>query len=313
MKNERAFAFIRAAALALGVVVVLVVLLPLFAGPAANLGPRELPVGVAGPGAAQFAARLDPKAFKVTTVSDPDAALREREVYGVFVVEQGGITLRTASAASPTVAALLTQVAQGARGQVVDVVPTPAKDPRGSGFAAGFFPLVLAAMLGAVALYSRVSGMLPRMAGLLTFAVLAGAAGATVLQAWLGVVGGDWLPMAGGIALLVLAVSGTVLGLANLLGTAGVGVGAILVLLVGNALAGVAAAPELFPQPWGDVGQWLPMGAGATALRSIAWFDGAGGAGALWTVAAWAAFGLAALAVPRKRPAVSTVSEPALA
>ncbi len=112
MKNERSFTL--PIAVALGVTVVLMLLLPLFAAPIANMGPRDLPVGVAGAGAAQFARQLDPNAFEVATVQDPDAAIRGREVYAVFVVEPDGITLRTATSASPTVAAMLIQAAQQA-------------------------------------------------------------------------------------------------------------------------------------------------------------------------------------------------------
>jgi hypothetical protein len=61
----------------------------------------------------------------------------------------------------------------------------------------------------------------------------------------------------------------------------------------------VSAAPELLPQPWGEVGQWLPVGAGATLLRSAAYFDWAGGTQALWVLAATALLGLILVAVGR--------------
>ncbi|GAB3851323.1 hypothetical protein GCM10029963_38950 [Micromonospora andamanensis] len=127
-------------------------LVPLFAAPAANVAPRDLPVAVAGPApaVAETAGRLAaarPGAFAVTTLPDAEAAdraLRGREVYGAFVIGADGITLHTASAASPTAAALLTEAAGQLGGgrpvPVVEVVPTTADDPRGAGFAAGFLP-----------------------------------------------------------------------------------------------------------------------------------------------------------------------------
>ncbi|GHJ49502.1 membrane protein [Catellatospora sp. TT07R-123] len=281
-------------------------LLPLFAAPAANLGPRDLPVVVTGPApaVAAFTARItaaDPDAFEVTEVADAaaaDAAVRGREAYAAFVLGPQGAQLHVASAAAPAVASLLTVAAQqlGAGGPpvaVTDLAPLPADDPHGGGFASGFFPLVITSILAAVALFFAVPRFGARIAGLLAFAALSGTIGATVLQGWLGVVGGEWLPVAGVIALITLAISATVNGLASVAGPRGIGLGAALVLLVGNALGAVGAAPELLPQPWGQFGQWLPIGAGATLLRSVAWFDGAGGTPAVWVLSAWAAVGLA--------------------
>ena len=62
--------------------------------------------------------------------------------------------------------------------------------------------------------------------------------------------------------------------------------------LVGNPLSAVASAPELLPQPWGEIGQYLPVGAGATLLRSTAFFDGAGATTPLWVLLGYAIIGL---------------------
>lgn len=296
---------------ALGVTALLFLLIPLFAGPAASIEPRDLPVVVAGPPAAtaELAARLEaarPGAFEVTQVADATAAdtlLKERAAYAAFVLGPSGVSLHTASAASPTVAALLTgaaqQLAEGKAVPVTDVAPLPSDDPRGAGFAAGFFPLMIAGIIAAVAIFSLVRRGAARLLGVLLFSVLAGLAGTVILQSWMGIIGGDFMPVAAVISLIVLAVSGSILGLAALIGPPGIGLGAVLIMLVGNALAGVAAAPELLPQPWGEVGQWLPIGAGATALRSAAWFDFAGSGQALWTLGAWAAGGLLLIGLGR--------------
>lgn len=302
-----------AVALAVAVMVLQALLLPLFAGPAAHVAPRDLPVVVAGPApaVAAFTSRLEsarPGAFAVTAVADADAAdaaVLDREAYAAFILGADGVTLHTASAAAPAVANLLSVAAAqlGAGGgmqvTVADLAPLGADDPHGGGFAAGFFPLVITSMLAAIALYFVVAGFAARVIGLLAFAALAGAAGATVLQSWLGVVGGEWLPVAGAIALLALAISAAVHGLAAVAGPRGIGLGALLILLVGNALGAVGAAPELLPQPWGEVGQWLPIGAGATLLRSTAWFGGAGGGAAAWVLASWAVAGLGLIGLGR--------------
>ncbi|MGS2614175.1 hypothetical protein ACVCAH_06545 [Micromonospora sp. LZ34] len=290
-------------------------LVPLFSAPAANLAPRDLPVAVAGPApaATELAGRLAaarPGAFEVTTLPDAaaaDRALRDREVYAAFVAGPGGVALHTAPAASPTVAALLTeaagQLSAGRPVPVVEVVPADPDDPRGAGFAAGFLPLALTSMLAGVLLALLVTGRAARLAGLAAYAVLAGGIGVAVLHGWLGLLGGDWLAEAAAIGLFGLATAAIVTGLGALLGRPGIGLGALLVFLVGNPLSAVGAAPELLPQPWGAVGQALPVGAGGTLLRSVAFFGGAGAGTPLAVLAGYAAVGLALVLLARRTPA----------
>jgi hypothetical protein len=309
----------RAVGIAVAVTVLLGALVSWFAWPAKELEPRDLPVVVAGPAPAvaamsQQLEKARPGAFKVTAVADAaaaDQALRDREAYAAFVLGPSGVNLRTASGASPTVAALLTQAAQQFGGgqplTVTDVVPGAPEDPRGAGFAAGYLPLVLASMIAGILLAIAVSSRAARLIGLGTFAVIGGLVGSAVLQ-WLGVLTGSYLAAAGVLALLTLAVSGTVLGLSAVLGAPGIGLGVLIVFLFGNPVSAVAAAPELLPQPWGAVGQWLPAGAGATLLRSAAFFDGAGSARPLWTLVIWAVVGVTLVAVGRTPVAAHSVA-----
>ncbi|SBT51712.1 hypothetical protein [Micromonospora auratinigra] len=299
--------------LAVLAVLVQALLVPLFAAPATHLAPRDLPIAVAGPApvTGELAGRLAaarPGAFAVTTLPDgpaADRALRDREVYAALVAGPDGIALHTAPAASPTVAALLTeaagQLSAGRPVRVVPVVPAAPDDPRGAGFAAGFLPLALTSMLAGALIGLLVAGRLARLVGLLGYGVLAGLAGAAVLHGWLGVLDGDVLLEAGAVGLFALAAASTVAGLASLLGTPGVGIGALLVFLVGNPLSAVSAAPELLPRPWGTVGQFLPVGAGGTLLRSAAFFDGAGGARALAVLVGYALVGLLLVLLGRAR------------
>jgi hypothetical protein len=304
--------FGRATAIAVLVVTVQALLIALFAWPAINTAPRELPVVVAAPppAAAALSQRLQtarPGAFAITTVADQaaaDSALRDRHAYAAFILGPDGPTLHVASAAAPAVAQLLTQQAQalgdGAPLPVVDVVPTDADDPRGAGFAAGFLPLVLTSMAAGILLAAAVASRWARLAGMGVFAALAGLVGGAVLQYWLDVLPGPYLANAAVIGLLALAVCATVTGLGALLGGAGIGLGVVLVFILGNPLSAVAAAPELLPQPWGQLGQLLPPGAGATLLRSTTYFDGAGATAAAWTLTAWAVTGLALLLAGRR-------------
>jgi hypothetical protein len=300
-----------ALAIAVGVVALQALLVPLFSAPAAALEPRDLPVVVAGPApAAQGLARqlesARPGAFEVTTLADAaaaDEALRDRDAYAAFVVGPDGLVLHTAAAASPTVATLLTQASAEMNGgqpvRTVEVVPLDPDDPRGTGFASGFLPLAITSLLAGIAIFFAVRGRGPRLVGLLGYAVFAGLAAAAVLQFWLGVIPGTYLLNAAAIGLFTLAVAASVGGLAAVLGERGIALGALVVFLVGNALSGVAAAPHLLPQPWGEVGQWLPIGAGGTLLRSTAYFDGAGGTPAVWILATYAIVGLVLVALGR--------------
>jgi hypothetical protein len=326
--------------LALGVLVAAAVvalqalLVPLFAGPAANIAPRDLPIALAGPAAATapVAAKLaadHPGAFEVKLVADAaaaDATIKDRSAYGAIVLGPGGPALHVASAAGPTVSALLTQAAtelgSGSAGPVVDVVPTDPDDPRGAGFGAGFLPLAITGMLAGVLTFLLVRRRSARVLALGTFAVLAGLAGAAVQQYWLGVLPGAYLADAGVMALFAFAVAGTVAGLGALLDRGGLALGAVLVFLVGNALSGVSSAAELLPQPWGAVGQLLPIGAGATMLRSVAYFGGHGSAVAATVLTAYCLVGLILVAAGRRglsaspekaAPAVSPAPETILA
>ncbi|WP_250003209.1 hypothetical protein [Actinoplanes sp. M2I2] len=311
--------------LALGVLIAILVvavqalLVPLFAAPAANIAPRDLPLAVAGPPA--LVAQLEaahPGAFDVRVVADAgaaDAAIRNREVYGAVLVSPAGPEMHVASAASPTVAALLTQAAAGLGPQVAvrDVVPLDANDPRGAGFAGGFLPLAITSLLAGVLVFLLVRRRAARLLALLSYGVLAGFSTAAVQQGWLDILPGGYLAVAAALGLFALAVSAAMTGLAAVLDRGGLGLGALVMFLIGNALAGIAAAPELLPQPWGELGQWLPIGAGATLLRSVAYFDGAGSAFAVSVLSAYAVGSLLLTLIGRRGLTSAGPAEPRLA
>jgi hypothetical protein len=63
-------------------------------------------------------------------------------------------------------------------------------------------------------------------------------------------------------------------------------------MLLGNPLSGLNSAPELLPSGWGQLGQWLPQGANGALLRSMAFFDGAGGTLPIVVLTCWSLAGL---------------------
>ena len=277
---------------------VVAIVLTLFAWPSARLEPRDLPIGVAGPGPAtraleqQLGARGD--AFDVHRYAGEAAArvaIEDREVYGAFVATPGGPKVLTSTAASPAVAQLLSHAASESGATAQDVVAAP----RGAALASSVLPLVIAGILTGVAAAVLASGARGRIALLLTGSVLTGLVGTAIIQSWLDVVEGDWATNAAALSLTVLAIGAVIAGLKELLGERGVALGALTMILVGNPFSGVGSAPELLPRPVGDIGQLLPLGAGGNLLRSTGFFDGAGAGGHVAVLAAWALGGLGLL------------------
>ena len=300
---------------------VLTLVVTAFAWPSVRSAPHGVPLVVAPPAAvAELTERLDaarPGAFDVVGVADAAAAraaLARREAYGAVVLGPQGPTLLTASAASPAVAQLLGQVASGlaagtdgapAALPVEDVVSLPAADPRGAGLVSASLPLALGGVLTAVVL-GALPGARRRVLTALLAAGCAATAMAAVLQTWLGALPGSFGEVAGVLALALSAGGMLVLGLTALLGRAGTALGAATLVLLGNPLSGAAGGPELLPAGWGTLGQLLPPGAAASALRSVAFFDGAGVGTPLAVLCAWLLLGLllvgAAAARDRRRP-----------
>ncbi|MFC9947803.1 ABC transporter permease [Streptomyces pratensis] len=303
-------------AIAVILLVPLIVTLSLwaFSWPAARLAPRDLPVGIAGaaPAADQLQKQFEQRkgAFEIHRYDDAAAAreaIEDRVVYGAVVITGKGPQLLTASAASPVVSQLLTEAAKGAAPAgtavpVTDVVAAPTADPRGAALGASFLPLALAGVAaGALVTLMKLGGARAALT-LAGAAGLVGIAATAIAHSWLGVLTGDWWTEAGAVGLTVLAIGSAVGGLAALLGTKGIGAGALLMVLLGNSFSGVTSAPELLPEPVGAIGQWLPPGAGGSLLRSVAFFDGAAAGGAVLTLAVWAALGLAAVLIGGRRP-----------
>lgn len=283
------------------------VLLVAFAWPSVRSSVHDVPIAVAGPtsAVAQIRTALEqrlPGGFEITEVADTAAAeqlIRDRQVYGAIDLSAGTPQVIVASAASTAVAQTLQTMATGL-GQaekpgtpvaVRDLAALPADDPRGVGLAAGALPLVMGGLLAAVLLIRLVHGTVRRMTGALAFAATGGLTVAAILQFWLNSLSGSYPANAGAVALTIAATSLTVLGLEALLGYAGIGIGAVVMMLIGNPFSGTATAPEMLPGWSGTLGQLLPPGAGGQLLRSTAFFDGRGATHAVIVLVTWAALG----------------------
>jgi hypothetical protein len=272
------------------------VVLTLFAWPNARLEPRDVPVGVAGAPALEKRLGAAGDAFEVHRYASEGAArtaIEDRDVYGAFVATPTGPKVLVATAASPAISQALTHAASELDAPVDDVV---AAKPAGSGLAGSVLPLVLAGILtGAASAALATSGR--RRAGLVVAgSLLAGLTATAIIQSWLDIVGGDWLVNAGVLSLTVLAIAATLAGLYAVVGKAGLAIGALTMIFIGNPFSGVGSAPELLPEPAGAIGQLLPPGAGGNLLRSTGFFDGAGAGGHLTVLAVWVVVGIVLLA-----------------
>ena len=305
----------KAVALVLALTAGLSLILALFVSIAVNSGPNGIRLAVAGPPVAVeqiqtgVAQAGGPDAFEISVVgdeADARAALQDRTIDGAIVIGPNGPTLLTASAGSPAITQLLTAAAAhlgnpAATGPpVVDVVPLPSGDSRGVGLAAGSFPMIIAGLaLGiaaALALRNRWLVLGTVIAGAMTIAVsFAG------ILAWLGVSGGHFWEEFSAISLTITTSALVVAGLVRLIGAAGAGLGALLLVIVGNPLSGIATSPRLLPGPWGEFGQWLPTGAGGTLVRTVAYFPAA----SVWmptlVLIGWAVLGAAGVIFGKAR------------
>jgi hypothetical protein len=317
----------------LAVVVSIMVLA--FSWPSVTSSVKSVPIAVAGPSAAveQVEAALEtaaPDTFAFRTADDRAEAVGEieaRDVYGAIILGDTPEVL-TSSAASPIVSQLLTGIApklqellnaalakQGVVSSTpltvaaTDVVPLADTDPRGAGLTAAAFPLTLGGMLGGILASILIVGAWRRVVAIAVYVVVAGFSLAGILQGWFGALQGDYLVNVGAIALTLLAISATIVGVASLVGRAGIAVGPILFLLIANPISAATQPLEFLPQPWGAVGQWLPPGAGATLLRDLSYFPDAPTSFPWLVLAVWAAVGIGMAVIGHFRAGVKVEIE----
>jgi hypothetical protein len=282
--------------------------------------PNGLPVAVVGAAApaARQATTLRRSGFAVRRLSSPQAARRQildRRVYGAIVLRGSKpAQVLVASAASYAAAQAIEQAAAGAK--PTDVRPLDPDDPNGTSLNLLVLPIVFTATflaLAGVALLPAAGA--PRRAALALAGALAGGFALMVVGRFIvGVVPGPWLGEGAVLSLGVLAMALPIGGLVRLLGFRAMMLGFLFFTVLGNPGSGLASAPEMLPSPWHPLGAWLPVGAAGTALRDVAYFDGAALLQPLLVLAGWAVVGLVLLVLgeqrhPQGRPTPLSVHE----
>ncbi|MDG4768489.1 hypothetical protein O7632_30995 [Solwaraspora sp. WMMD406] len=289
-----------------------------FTWPAVYAQPRGVPVGLVGPesAAAEMTTALEsarPHEFTVIRYPTREAAvaaIRHREVYGAVVVAEPP-ELLAASGASTVAAQLLTGLAPMLAGgesatseriTVTDVVPLSKHDDQGAGLSASFFPLLLGGLKGGIFIALGVQGTTRR---LLTLAVLAGVAGvavAVVGQLAFRILSGALVLNIAASGLTIAAIAATVIGLRNLIGLHGVGVGTVLIMLVGSPISAAMLPVEFLPGPWGTVGQYFPPGASVSLIRTISYFPDASMLSQWSVLGLWTVGGVSLAIATSRRP-----------
>lgn len=298
--------------------------------------PHDLPVAVVGAPQAQSAistalAQHAPGAFSITAYASPDAAiaaLRDQTVVGVYVTSRtSSPTIVVAGANGQAVTAAVTNAFQGvaqANGQtasVQDIAPLPTADRQGL---TTFFLLVgtiLASFVFQVLLSVLAKGVPTafRFGTMALFAVLLGLSGAVIVDPVLGALPNHFWQLVGMISLLSLAVTGVSGACQQLLGNAGTGLAALIVLIVGLSTTGGPIGTLFLPDAFRTIAPWLPAAAMLSALRSVIYFSNTDVTAPLLTTGAWAVggYGIAVLgawlsarrgAAPTIPAAVSAVS-----
>ncbi|MFF0815136.1 hypothetical protein ACFYVR_08275 [Rhodococcus sp. NPDC003318] len=287
-----------------------------FLWPTKTAEPKNLPVGISGPAAvvAAFEAHA-PDAFDFVGAADRNDAIeqiRTRETYGAIILADAPRLpeVLTAPAGSAVATQMLTGVATGLQAQlaqqitaaggsasavvvpVTAVVPLGDGDAAGSGLAAAAFPLVMGGMIGGIVISLLVVGVIRRLVALAGFAVSAGILLTLVLQTWFEYLPGSFALTALVIGVSVLATSAFIVGCTSLLGPRGVGLGAIVTMLVANPLSAAAIPWQFLAAPWGAVGQYMVPGASNALIRSTSYFPDADTARQWWVLVAWTVFGV---------------------
>ncbi len=173
------------------------------------------------------------------------------------------------------------------------VVPLSDSDTSGSGIAISAFPLVIGGILGGSFSALRVNGTWRRFVTAILYAVIGGALTALILNVWFGLIPGDFATLWAAFGATYLATASFIVGVSALSSPlAGLGLGAVVTMFIGNPISGASMPSAFLPGAWGQIGQMMVPGASSTLLRSIAYFPEAATSGQWLVLGSWIAFGL---------------------
>lgn len=275
--------------------------------------PEDIDLAIAGPeqavtGIEQNLSEQQGDVFNVTTMDTRDEAvdaIEARDASGAIVMGEDGMEILTASAGGPQISQMMTQMADGLEAQAaqqgqetqVEVTDVVSAGENASAANMIILPVLIAGMAGSMVSIFAVKKPYMRFASLGMLAIGTGLVSSAVLGPWFNVLDGNYWAQAGALAMGVLAIGGTITGLGTLLGKGGLGLGALLIILIANPWSGMLMPREFLPDPMATIGANMPNGAMLNLLRSISFFPDAA-TGHQWMVLIiWAAVGLAMIGV----------------
>ena len=244
--------------------------------PAANAAATQMLNGVA----TQLNAQIQQKALTAKTEALTQAvqAGGEQGAQAAAQLEQMKVQAEQASAMAVKTTA---------------VVPLSDSDTSGSGIAIAAFPLVMGGTIGGVLSLTLIKGTWRRFATATLYAVIGGALTALILNVWFGLIPGDFATLWAAFGATYLATASFIVGVSALSSPlAGLGLGAVVTMFIGNPISGASMPSVFLPGAWGQIGQMMVPGASSTLLRSIAYFPEAATSGQWLVLGSWIAFGL---------------------
>ena len=244
--------------------------------PAANAAATQMLNGVA----TQLNAQIQQKALasKTEALTQAVQAGGEQGAQAAAQLEQMKVQAEQASAMEAKTTA---------------VVPLSDSDTSGSGIAIAAFPLVMGGTIGGMLSLTLINGTWRRFATATLYAVIAGAVTALILNVWFGFIPGDFATLWAAFGATYLATASFIVGVSALSSPlAGLGLGAVVTMFIGNPISGASMPSVFLPGAWGQIGQMMVPGASSTLLRSIAYFPEAATSGQWLVLGSWIAFGL---------------------
>ncbi len=291
----------------LGGLLILVALIGLIGTAIKNPRPHDIRVGLVGPPPATqqissgFAANL-PGAFQFTSYRSEDAAraaIDSRSVDGALLLGPGGPRLIVAGAAGDTVTGVISGAftnafkAQGQTVTVETVHPFAGGDPHGL----ILFFVILGVFISTLVAQALVglrsdAGFGMRLALVAVYAVIAALVGMG-MGTWLaGDYGSGFWVATGLVALASAAVGAVVAGSGRLLGAAGVGLAALMVVLLDLVSSGGPLGSQLLPDFYRWLAPGMPVAQLYSGMRGALYFDNADIGVSIAVLSAWLAGGV---------------------
>jgi hypothetical protein len=290
-----------------GGLVVLVALIGLIGTAIKNPQSHDIPVGLVGPAAAvqqmsSSFATAAPGAFQFSTFAseqDGRAAVDAWTVDGVLVLGASP-HLIVAGAAGDAATGIMTAAfsnafkAQGGPLTVETVHPFAGGDAHGLVL---FFVVVatLICVLVSQALLlttGKGASMRLRLSVIVVFGVLVGLTGMGTAASIVGGYGDGFWTAAGLVALAAVGVGTVIGGAARLLGGPGIGLAALVVVLLDLVSSGGPVGSQLLPDFYRWLAPWMPAGELYSALRGALFFNGAALGGPILLLTGWLIAGL---------------------